>query len=124
MKVLKLSGGNFIEKEIESTLEALQHEVGGYIDIPFLSETLYKNKIDLIINDEGKFIDGMKKEIAVLRKNTNEVLDIVFGNCIFASHDDEGNTIGLNDEQIKLIKKELKIGGFLNSGDYVRILFI
>ena len=124
MKVLVLSGGKLREKDIENTLEALQKEVEGNIEIPFLNETFNRNKIDMIINDEGKFIEGMKKEIAVLRKNSSEVLDIIFGNCIFTSHDDEGDTIGLNEEQIKIIKEELNMYGFLNDGSCVKILFI
>ena len=124
MKVLVLSNGEFAEKEIENTLEALQKEVNGYIEIPYLSEIFYRNKIDMIINDEGKFIDGMKREIAVLRRNSSELLDIVFGNCVFTSHDDEGDTIGLNEEQIKIVKKELASGGFLDNGDFIRTLFI
>ena len=53
MKVLVLSNGNFIQKEIETGLNALQKEVEGYIEIPFLSEKLHNERIDMIINEEG-----------------------------------------------------------------------
>lgn len=108
MEVLVLSNGKFETKEISNELEDLQKIVGGYIEIPFLSEVFNDNEIDVIINEEGKFIDGMKPEIAVIYGETNRLLDIVYGNCIFASHDDEGNAVGLNEEQKKIVMEELK----------------
>lgn len=108
MKVLVLSNNELKEKEIKNTLEELHKIVGGYIEIPFLSREFSENKIDTIINEEGKFIDGLKPEIAIVKKETNSILDVVYGNCIFASHDHEGNTIELNEEQKQIVKEELK----------------
>lgn len=108
MKVLVLSNNKLEEKKIDNTLEALQKIVGGYIEIPYLGETFRNNSIDVIINEEGKFIEGIKKEIAIVGRKKKAILDIIFGNCIFASHDNEGNTIGLNDKQIEIVKSELK----------------
>jgi hypothetical protein len=108
MRVLVLSSGELMEQEIASGLEGLQKIVGGYIEIPYLGDVFYNNDIDVIINEEGKLIGGMNPEIAVVDKNRGRILDIVYGNCIFASHDDEGNTIGLNDEQAKIVMNELE----------------
>lgn len=108
MNVLVLSNGKLKQKNINNTLEALQEIVGGYIEIPFLSEIFFKNEIDIIINDEGKFIEGLNPEIAIVRKGDNQIADIVYGNCIFASHDEQGETVSLSDEQIKVITEELK----------------
>lgn len=108
MKVLVLSNGEFTTQEITNELEDLQKIVGGYIEIPYLSKVFNENEIDIIINEEGKFIDGLKAEIAVIDGETKQILDIVYGNCIFASHDTEGNTTELNDKQIEIIKEELK----------------
>lgn len=107
MKVLVLSDGKLEIKEIENTLEELQKIVGGYIEIPFLSKVFVDNIIDVIINEEGKYIDGLKPEIAIVNSKTKQVLDVVYGNCIFASHDIEGNTTALNDEQIEIVEEEL-----------------
>ena len=107
MKVLVLSNGEVKEKEISNTLEELQKIVGGYIEFPFLGNKFKDNVIDVIINEEGKFIEGLKPEIALIDGKTKRILDIVYGNCIFASHDEEGNTIGLNDKQIKVVMQEL-----------------
>lgn len=108
MKVLVLSNSELKEKEIKNTLDDLQEIVGGYIEIPYLSREFNENKIDTIINEEGKFIEGLEPEIAVIKKETNNILDIIYGNCVFASHDQEGNTIELNEEQKKIVKDKLK----------------
>ena len=108
MKVLVLSNGELKAQDIGTELEELQKIVGGYIEIPFLSKVFRDNAIDMIINEEGKFIEGMKAEIAIVNEEKGNILDIVYGNCIFASHDNEGNTIGLTEEQVKVVEEELE----------------
>lgn len=128
MEVLVLSNGKLEAKEIENTLEELQKIVGGYIEIPFLSEVFNNNEIDVIINDEGKFIDGLNPEIAVVYGETGRVLDVVYGNCIFTNHDDEGNTTALTEEQKKVVMEELKTEVILTYEDgkktFAKALFI
>jgi hypothetical protein len=129
MKTLVLINGELEEKNIGTELEDLQKIVGGYIEIPYLGDTFQNNGIDVIINEEGKFIEGLKPEIAIVDKSRGNILDIVYGNCIFASHDKEGYTIGLNDEQINIVKKELEtIIELMNKNTLnefeVRVLFI
>lgn len=129
MKVLVLSNGELKEQEIGNGLEHLQKIVGGYIEIPFLSQKFLDNGIDVIINEEGKLIDGLKAEIAIVEEKRGSILDIVYGNCIFASHDDEGETIGLNDEQIQIVMEELEtVIELMNKRTFeefeVRVLFI
>lgn len=109
VKALILSNGQFKEQEIKNTLEELQSIVGGYIEFPFISKVFRDNVIDVIINEEGKYIEGLKAEIAVVDGKTKQVLDVIFGNCVFASHDEEGNTIELNDKQMKIIMQELQM---------------
>lgn len=108
MKTLILNNGELTQKDINNTLETLQEIVGGYIEIPFLSRVFAENDIDIIINEEGKLIEGLKPEIAVMKKSTNTILDLVYGTCIFASHDEYGETVGLNDKQLEIIKNELQ----------------
>ena len=129
MRVLVLSNGELKEQEIGNGLEHLQKIVGGYIEIPFLSQKFLDNGIDVIINEEGKLIDGLKAEIAIVEEKRGSILDIVYGNCIFASHDDEGETIGLNDEQIQIVMEELEtVIELMNKRTFeefeVRVLFI
>lgn len=129
MKAMILADGNFKMKEITNELEDLQEIVGGYIEIPYLGDTFRDNGIDTIINEEGKFIEGLKPEIAIVDKSRGVIIDIVYGNCIFASHDKEGNTIELNEEQIQIVKDELEMVIELMNKDTdkpfdVRVLFI
>lgn len=115
MKVLVLSGNTLEEREIKNTLEDLQDIVGGYIEIPFLSRVFNDNKIDVIINEEGKYIEGLEPEIVVMDRATQRMLDVVYGNCVFASHDYEGNTIALNEEQKSIIKSRLSTDVILHN---------
>jgi hypothetical protein len=127
MKVLVLSNGELKPQEINNTLEDLQKIVGGYIEIPFLSQKFLEHDIDIIINEEGKFIDGLKPEIAVVKEETGTILDLVMGNCVFASHDTEGETIELNEKQKKIVEKELGYTAVLRYKDkkhMIRVLFI
>ena len=129
MKVLVLSNGELKEKEIGTELEDLQKIVGGYIEIPYLGEVFRSNGIDVIINEEGKFIEGLKPEIAIVDKNRGAVIDIVYGNCIFASHDKAGETIGLTKEQMQAVTEELEtVIELINKDTFkefeVRVLFI
>ena len=127
MKALVLSNGRFKEKEIDNTLEALQEIVGGYIEVPFLSKEFYNNGIDVIVNEEGKFIKGLKPEIMIVDSKTKEIIEVVYGSCIFASHNENGDTIGLNDKQIKLVLQELQMDATLTYPDEaynVKALFI
>ena len=117
MKVLVLSDGVFTEREIDNTLEALQEIVGGYIEIPFISHTLSENGIDIIINEEGKMLDECKPEIIMINKETQTILDVIMGNCIFASHDEEGETTSLSEEQIKIVKDVFKLDVILSYED-------
>ena len=59
MRVLVLSDGQLEEKEIDNTLEELQSIVGGYTEFPLLGGIFKKHNIDTIINEEGKFIEGL-----------------------------------------------------------------
>lgn len=124
MKVLILNDGEFTTKEIGNNLEDLQNIVGGYIEIPFLSQKFLEHDIDIIINEEGKFIEGMTPEIAVMKKGTNTILDLVMGNCVFASHDEEGNTISLNDKQTKIVMEELKTDILLSNKEENKMFFV
>ena len=108
MKVLVLSNGELKETIIGEELEDLQKIVGGYIEIPYLGDVFVNNGIDVIINEEGKLIEGLKAEVAIVSEKHGTILDIVYGNCIFASHDEAGETIGLTDEQILIVNKELE----------------
>ena len=121
MRVLVLKDGTFLPKEIKTNLEALQKEVGGYIEIPYLIPKLHEEKIDIVINEDGKSIKGMKPTLTIT-KIDGTILDVIYGPCIFTSHDGKGNTIGLNEYQCNVVKEVLKKEAFLtirNTGSYI-----
>lgn len=117
IKVLVLNDLELKEKEIDNSLKALQNEVGGYIEIPSFSRKLSENNIDMIINEEGK-INRLQPQLAIYQDN--KIVDVICGNVIFVSANEDGKTIGLIDEQIEVVKEVLKYDvicefGFLKS---------
>ena len=117
IKVLVLNDLELKEKEIDNSLKALQNEVGGYIEIPSFSRKLSENNIDMIINEEGK-VNRLQPQLAIYQDN--KIVDVICGNIIFASANEDGETIGLTDEQIEVLKEVLKYDvicefGFLKS---------
>ena len=112
-----LSDGELEVTEVTNTLETFQGIVGGYIEIPLISKVFKQHNIDVVINGEGKYIEGLRPEIALVGKETNAVLDVVYGNCVFVSHDKAGNTVGLNDEQIEVVTEELNLSAMLNENE-------
>lgn len=84
--------------EIEDSLEASQEIVGGYIE-----RVAIGTEIDLWLNEEGKLDDDLNENIVLVSKG--RPYDVVHGNVFFTSHDDEGNTVSLTDEQIEDLKK-------------------
>lgn len=125
MRVLKIEPNKFIKEiEIEEGLKSLQKEVDGFIEIPYINEELYKNNIDIIINEEGK-LDGLDPSIAVIDKETNEPLDLLVGNVLFTGFTEEGETVGLTDEQISIICNTLRtVKTNIKNLDIVHILYI
>ncbi len=107
MKALVLSNGELQVKEIDNTLEELQKIVGGHIEIPFLGMVFKENKIDVVINEDGKYVEGLKPEIAIVNEKQGNILDVIYGNCVFVSHNEKGDTIALTDEQMNVVKQEL-----------------
>lgn len=96
MKVYyKRVGRKAIEIEIEDKLEILQTLVEGLIEVIELTPG-----IDMICNEEGKLIG--------LEENINLDYDIIVGDVIICSHDNEGNFVGLTEEQKKIVDRELE----------------
>lgn len=83
-------------KEIDGSLEAMQKEVGGYIQALFP----FEEPVALICNEEGK-LHGLPLN-RMLRDDNGEIYDIVCGTFFlcFAPPDVE-NFCSLSDEQIE-----------------------
>lgn len=103
--IIKNSNEKCFITEIEQDLKSLQNAVGGYIEAPYVP-VLTENGITMFINEEGKLLN-LKPSIAIM--SNGEFIDVIAGSAVFTSSDEKGNTIGLNNEQIEIVKK------FLNS---------
>lgn len=102
-----------LNNHFNHSLEEVQRIVGGYIEMPKISRMLHENDIDIIINEEGKFID--LPITALIVDEQMQMVDYIKGNIIFTSHDSAGNTTGLNDNQIDIIKGMLNTRGVIET---------
>lgn len=73
--------------EIENTLEAMQHIVGGLIQLVAVGE------FDLFVNEEGHLLD--------LAYNRDVMGLPIVGPLFISKADDEGETIGLNPDEVQ-----------------------
>lgn len=93
MKVYKLEPGKpGCVKEIANTLEVLQEEIGGYIQICYLNNGL------LAIVDEEGYLKDLEDNLII------PDYGMIKGNVIFVRDDGEDFT-SLTDEDIKELKK-------------------
>lgn len=84
---------------LENTYEAKKELVGGaisYIDHPLHPE------IQIVLNREG-----VQKELPATLM-FEEIGFIVPGNCVFITHNEEGEMISLSDEQTQLLLEDIK----------------
>lgn len=95
----------------ELELEDMQKIVGGYIEFhPFPPdlEVEYEDNsgIDIIMNEEGK----LKELYPTMRLvSDGKPYDIISGSILFCSHDNEGDSIGLTDDQIEKVMTYLSM---------------
>ena len=114
--VVKEQGEKPVVKMISTRLEKLQVAVRGWIEIvaaPFCDD------LDIIINEEGKFIEEEKPNFFL-----PEYDDLIVGNAIFVGFDMEtSDHVSVTDEQIASIMKYLKENEVtnenINKEDYI-----
>lgn len=87
-------------RPFKSDLKSLQNEVGGLIEHFSISSDLADQRIDMWIDDEGKFKDY--KPTFLLCDQDGNPLDVILGNCVFTRNDGP-ETIGLSDQDITTI---------------------
>lgn len=92
--VVKETGKPAEVKLISAKLEDLQNFVGGWVEAV---EAPFGTCIDIIINEEGKFLDECKPNFFL-----PEYDDIIVGNALFVGFDiHTGDFISLTFEQIE-----------------------
>ena len=103
--VIRRQNEDFKIEEVDNlNLKYLQSKVGGYIELVSWYNQLSDLNIDMWINEEGKSIQGLLPTFIVV-DSKDEIKDIIMGDVVFTSCDNEGNTIGLNDIQAQKIKR-------------------
>ena len=110
MQIFKIdTDGNASAKDIKGDLRSLQKEVCGLLTLANYYEELVEKRIDIFADDEG-FLKADPKTTLIItdKENRMKVLTALVGNLVFVSHDDEGNTLSLTDEQIVFIKEHLR----------------
>ena len=80
---------------IKNSLESLQKEVDGYLEIVVLSPTVM-----MVFNEEGKIIG--------LEGNRRFNNDVIVGNIIIAGIDDNRDTCSLSDVELKTYMERFK----------------
>lgn len=96
--LVKNVGEKLEERTIDGELNTMQKIVGGILDVVGLPEG-----IDMWVDDEG-LLKGSKVNLILIDSVSNNPLQYIVGNVFFASSDDEDETIGLSDEQVKWLK--------------------
>lgn len=94
-----------IDFNVGDSYNMLSESVGGYVECVSLTPT-----IDMWINEEGKLL-GLEPNIIAteLLWETSRVMnDIIVGNVVFASNDEEGETTGLSNDDIRYLNGFLK----------------
>ena len=97
MKIIKANSNTnypaFDVAEVETLgLKDMQDMVGGLIECLHMGYG-----VDCWLNDEGKLL-GLSPNFFLV--NSGSIIDVVCGDVFFASSNEEGETIGLTDEQV------------------------
>lgn len=86
--------------KVENELSIFQKMVGGLIDVVSLDED-----IDIIVNDEG-LLKQMKPNIMHPQAEDSQFL---VGNCVFVSHNADGEFTSLTREQISRCLEKIEM---------------
>ena len=95
-----------IRRQIEvrpfnNDLEYLQGLVEGYLEHYVIDDGLDRLHIDMWINEEGKFQEGLKPTIALTHEG--QLYDVIMGNCVFSKYNEAGETLGLNPKEMCIV---------------------
>lgn len=88
-------------------LKYLQNLVGGYLEHYKISQQLDDLWIDMWIDEEGKFKEGLKPTWALVDQDNN-LVDVIVGNCVFSKYNDQGETLGLCDSDLEIVQHFLQ----------------
>mgnify|MGYP006281245417 CR=1 FL=1 len=91
-----------LEFEVGDSYDLLSSSVGGLIECV----TLDSKSVDMWVNEEGKYICEYQNPIGTaLYDDEFDAHDYIMGDIVLARSNDEGETIGLTDEQLDLFSR-------------------
>jgi hypothetical protein len=98
-----------VVEEFEHSLDNMQKAVGGYIEAVTLSHDPNTDRMVTIwLNEEGK-LRGLQPNFAMIQKSNDKLLDVIVGDVLITSTDEEGSTVGLNDEELAMVKEKFNM---------------
>ena len=100
--IVKVDGSReIVEFEKGKSYDVLSKAVGGYIELVRLADNL-----DMWVNEEGKLMGLPVNEYGtVFWTNLYGATDVICGDIIFTGgSDEEGETLGLNDDEIAALE--------------------
>lgn len=92
-------------RPFEDTLEFLQSMVDGHIEHFIIDKELDARKIDMWINEEGKFRADFTPTFALTYQG--EFYDAILGPCVFTRYNNKGETLGLSPDDVSFVIKYL-----------------
>lgn len=96
-------------KEVPNELESYHDIVGGYIDYVNI-----KDELGFYCNDEG-LLENLPTSLMLVGSGDNNEPTItgrIAGDIAFVHHNNEGETVSLTDDDIKLLNEIIDIGLF------------
>lgn len=88
-------------------LEYLQGLVGGYLEHYPISRQLEDLGIDMWIDEEGKLKRGLEPTWALCDPE-GHLVDIIVGTCVFSKFNKEGETLGLDQDEVEFLDEWLR----------------
>lgn len=94
------------EVKLAKDYKDMQKFVEGYIERLALPLIVDGQEYDVFLNEEGKFIEGLRPSIIISRNG--KIADIVMGNYFISKSNKMGETVSLSDEEITKITKYIQ----------------
>lgn len=113
---MKIKGILITPNQKETKPRVYEAEINSYKDYYPLLECdtfdiqsrMFKGKrLDIYCDDEGLFKEINRPSILTFNKN-GQLVEQIVGNVFIVSHDDEGNTISLTDEEVEVVLSTVK----------------
>ena len=122
---MKIKGLLITPNQKETKPRVYEAEINSYKDYYPLLECdtfdiqsrRFKDKwLDIYCDDEGLFKEINRPSILTFNKN-GQLVEQIVGNVFIVSHDDEGNTISLTDEEVEAVLSAVKVMAGLESNE-------